>query len=182
MSRWYDKNKKQLCLVYLFLSSENRISDADLSLFERVGDSTKDFPKMKGEVIGDCEKILATPDGSKTRFEIVSGLLSEETTNTSPEDNRSVLWSLVGLLYQIEGRSESKEQLVETWAKKSNIDDSVLLEMHDTCKTQNAIVEYQKWLETSKDMSYQEINSIMQELDKNLKSMQQSVSDLIALG
>lgn len=182
MSRWsYEKNKKQLCLVYLFLSSENRISDADLSLFERVGNSTKDFSNKKGEVIGDCEKILATPDGNKTRFEIVSGLLSEETTNTSPEDNRSVLWSLISLLYQIEGKSENKKQLVETWAKKVNIDDSVLLEMHDTCKTQKEIVEYQKWLETSK-MEYLEIKSIMQELDKNLISLQQSVSDLITLG
>jgi hypothetical protein len=43
-------------------------------------------------------------------------------------------------------------------------------------------MEYQKWLETSNDMSYQEVNPIMQELDKDLKSLQQSVSDLIALG
>jgi hypothetical protein len=181
MSRWYDTNKKQLCLVYLFLSSENRISGADLSLFEKIGNSTKDFPKMKGEIIGDCEKILATPDGSKTRFEIVFSLLYEETTSLSPEDNRSVVWSLIGLLYQIEGKSENKKQLIETWAKKVNIDDSVLLEMNDTCKTQKEIVEYQKWLETSK-LEYLDIKSIMQELDKNLISLQQSVSDLIVLG
>jgi hypothetical protein len=43
-------------------------------------------------------------------------------------------------------------------------------------------MEYQKWLETSNDMSYQEVNPIMQELDKDLKSLQESVSDLIALG
>jgi len=182
MPRWYDINKKQLCLVYLFLSSENRISDADLLLFERVGDSVKEFSKMKGDIVGECEKILATPDGNKTRFQFVSDLLSEEVSS-KPEDNRSVLWSLVALLYQIEKRSENKEQLVEMWAKKSNIDNSILWEMYDTCKTQNTIVEYKKWLETSKVMSYHEDNYLfVPELEKNLQSLQQSVSDLIALG
>jgi|TergutMp193P3_1026864.scaffolds.fasta_scaffold102843_2 hypothetical protein len=185
MSVSVDSN--QLQIIYLFLSAENRISDADFVLFEEIGKTVEKFSDMKGEIVGECEKILATPDGNKTRFEIVSNLLSEKATKKlaflwrTPEDNRSVLWSLISLLYQIEGRSENKEQLVETWAKKSSIDDSVFLEMHDTCKTQKEIVEYQKWLETSK-LEYLEIKSIMQELDKNLMSLQQSVSDLIALG
>jgi len=178
---WYNDYKKQLGIAYLFLSAEKRINDADFAIFEEMGKSVKGFLEMKGEIIGECEKILATPDGSKTRFQIVSDLFSKEITR-KPEDNRSVLWSLVGLLYQIEGRSENKEQLVEMWAKKSNIDDSILLEMYDTAETQNTVIGYKKWLETNKGLSNQEISSIMQELDKNLISLQQSASDLIALG
>jgi hypothetical protein len=48
----YKNEAGQLFCAYLFLSAENRISDADFALFEEIGKSVKEFPEIKGELIG----------------------------------------------------------------------------------------------------------------------------------
>jgi addiction module HigA family antidote len=75
----YDEDKEHLAFAYLLLSSENKISDAGLSLFEEIGKSIEDFPQIKEEVIGECEKTLS--DSGKTRFEIVSDVVSAYETS-----------------------------------------------------------------------------------------------------
>ena len=183
MFNWHSIEKKKLGLLYLFLSAENRITDADFSLFEELGESVKGFSEMKGDIIGDCEKLLVSSD-SKPRFEIVAEAFSSYKTSGGAANvqDRSILWALVSLENKLTTKSDKKQLLIESWAETMNIDKSLVLEMRDTCETQNTIAEYQKWLETSKNMSYREVSSIMQELDINMKSLQQSVSDLIALG
>jgi len=178
------KDKQQLRIAYLFLSSENRITDSDLALFEEMGKSIEGFPKMKGEIIGECEKILAPPDNGRSRYEIVSEIFSSYKTSGGSDVNRNsdILWTLLCLQYRSNEKSEKKQNLVDIWVEANCIDKAIVLEMCDTCETQNAIIEYQKWFEASKGMSYQEVNSVMQELDKDLKSLQQSVNDLIVLG
>jgi len=184
MFNWYEKDKTQLGIAYLFLSSEGRINDADFALFEEMGKLIEGFPEIKGEVIGTCEKMLAPPDGGKSRFEVVSEFFSSFKTSYGSDVNRDygILWALISLQYRCKEKTEKRQQLVELWAEDNGIDKAVISEMWDTCETQNTVIEYQKWLETSKGMSYQEVNSFMQELDKDLKSLQQSVSDLILLG
>jgi len=86
------------------------------------------------------------------------------------------------LQYRIKEKSEKKQNLVDIWVEANRIDKAIVLEMRDTYETQNSITEYQKWLETNKGMSYREVNSAMQELDKDQESLQQSLSDLVALG
>jgi hypothetical protein len=181
---WYSNEQRQLGLAYLFLSAENRISDADFVLFEEIGKSIKDFPKIKGEVIGECEKILASSDSDKSRFEIVSELFSEYKRSGGSADNlsRSIQWSLIGLQYRAEKKSDIKQQLVALWAETNQIDKSIVLEMRDTYETAYALSKYQNWLETNKKMSYSEVKPIMDELEKNRKSLAESMSNLIALG
>jgi hypothetical protein len=168
-------------IAYLFLSSENRINDADFALFEEIGQSNDGFPANKGEIIGECEKILAQSDSKNSRYEIVSEFFSSYKTSEEPDVNRNcgVLWALLCLQYRSKGKSEKKQSLVLLWAEANRIDNSIVLEMCDTYETQNAIMEYQKWLETDKGMPYKEVNSIIKRLDEDLKSLQQSVSDLI---
>jgi len=191
MSRWHNEEKKQLGIAYLFLSAENRITDADFALFEEMGKSIKGFPEMKGEIIGECEKILSPPDNGKSRFEIVSEEFSSQKSSGFPSffglgsadrRNRAILWTLTSLLYQVTEKTDKKQKLVELWAEKSDIDMAIFIEMCDICKTQYAVFEYQKWLETIKGMSYQEVNSIMQESNTSLKSLEESVRFLITLG
>ena len=178
MPRWYDARQKTLGLLYLFLSAETRINDNDYSLFEASGKPIEGFSGMKGEIIGECEKLLATPDGSKTRFEIVSDIFSKETSD-DPNVNRVILWLLMSFYHLKKG----KKQLVDLWAKESKIAENILFEMWDTCETKKAIDEYQNWLETNKGMmTHQEFSQLMAEQDKDLKSLQQGVNELIALG
>jgi hypothetical protein len=176
------RDKQQLRIAYLFLSAENRITDSDFVLFEEMGKSIEEFPKMKGEIIGECEKILTPPDSGRSRYEIVANLFSSSKESDESEVNRNcdILWTLLCLQYRNKENSEKKQQLIELWVEANRIDKAIVLEMCDTYETQNAISEYQKWLETNKDMSHQEFNSVMRELDKDLNNLQQSLSDLIA--
>jgi hypothetical protein len=197
-------DKEKLALAYLFLSSEERIGDSNFQLFEGIGESIKGFQNIKGEIIGECEKILAPPDRTKSRFETVSEVFSTYKVPETPKDNflfsqgklkwenrtgisfesfnRSILLTLISLQFLTTSKSDKKQQLIEFWAETNLIDQSAILEMNDTCETELHISEYKKWLESSKGISYQEVNSIIQELERNLKSLEQSVGDLIALG
>ena len=182
-------NKERLLkIVYLFLSSENRISDAEFSLFEETGKSIEGFSEIKGGVIGECEKILAPPDNNKSRFEIVAEYFSKPKESMgffsveSNTGNNIILWTLIKLLFQIEMKTEKKQQLVEFWAEAKTINKSIMLEMIDTCETERAISDFKNSIETDKNMSYQEGKPIIHELDENMVSLEESVNNLIVLG
>ena len=96
-------------------------------------------------------------------------------------NRREILWTIISLQYRSKEKTEKRQQLVDLWAKTGGIDKAVISEMQDICETQNAVIEYQNWLETI-GKSCQEADSIRQELEKDLKSLQQSVSGLILLG
>jgi hypothetical protein len=179
MFGWYQHKKNLLGYAYLFLSAEDKISDADLALFEEIGKSIDGFQGIKKEIIDKCESILSG-EAWKPRFEIVSDILFYNEGSTYA-NNCAILLVLMGLA-NVTGKSDKKQQLIERWVKGCGIGKSIVLEMLDINETQNAIEEYKQWLEANKGMSHKEVHSIMQELEKNEKSLEQSVSDLIALG
>ena len=201
-----NKEKKQLCIAYLFLSAEGQISDTNSALFEELGKSFDGFPAMKGAIIGDYKEILLLYGESEASFEIVSdifssysasigckggslcGLCMKGCPNTNDNgkstfaNNCGVLWMLISLYYNTKDKSDKKRQLIDIWAKENGINNSIVLEMCDADETLNAINESKRLLEGSNGLSEQEINSRMLELEKDLKNLEQSVSDLIVLG
>jgi hypothetical protein len=198
--------QKRLGIVYLFLSAERRINDADYALFEQTGATLDGFKDARGTIIGECEKALSAETEGKNRYDIVSEIFSEYASSTSPfggtsfvlpniglggfwfgqivsdADKRSILWLLLGIMLESGQQTETRQKLVDLWIEKSKIDPSVYNEMKDTTETLAAIANEKAWLEASKGMSYKAVNSMMQELEKNLQEMQGSVSSLIALG
>jgi hypothetical protein len=188
----YRAEEKKLALAYLYLSVENRINDSDFALFDEMCASADELKSAKGSVIGECEKYLTQEHLDKNRFALVSEVFAEFADNTpntfltwgfsgsDEASKRSILWMLVGLMYQSGGNFPNRYQLIETWVKKCQIDISIFVEMRDTSETLKAISGYKNFLETSRGMSYQEANTIMMELDKNIKDLQQSIGDLIA--
>jgi hypothetical protein len=97
-------------------------------------------------------------------------------------ENRSHFWMLISLLYQPGIYSKSREKLVAVWRERSNLSESVYVEMCDATKTLNAIKEHKEWLETTNGLPHEYVNSMQAELDKNLKDIQTSVNSLITLG
>ena len=178
------EGKTQLGIAYLFLSSENRISDTDYALFEEIGKSVDGFSNWKGEVIGECEKLLVAADSATPRLKIVSDFFLTRKTSggVANKQSRTILFTLVSLLYYNERKSDIKQGLAELWAEVNCIEKSVFLEMCDICATQSVISNHKAWLESSKGISYQKVNSIMKELDNNLESLKKSAVDLAALG
>ena len=213
------KEKTMLRIIYLFLSSENKINDADYSLFEETGKSIEGFLELKGGIIEECEKVLSgyLLRDTMSRYEIVSWYFSTCTSSSdyfyekqkqlkeeyekitdpflragaikksafqptfiSQDESRAILWTLIKLFRSIENKSEKKQQLIDLWVETNQIDKSIALEMIDTCETENALLGFNNWLETNK--SYQDVNSIKQELEKNQVSLKESVNNLIVLG
>jgi hypothetical protein len=190
------KELRQLAIAYLFLSADHRMSDADYSVFEELVASSD----KKGEIIGECEKLLGQEGSTKSHYEIISdafeayvdpykeinecdvSLLSSSNILSGFEENRSHLWMLISLLYQPGIYSESREKLVAVWLEKSKISESVYTEMCDATKTLDVIKEHKEWLETTNGLPHEYVNSMQAELDKNLKDIQTSVSSLITLG
>ena len=82
----------------------------------------------------------------------------------------------------MEEKTVNKKQLIYLLAEVYLIDRSVVLEMWDICETQSVVIEHQEWLESNKELPDQENSLILQELDKSMKSMEQSAIDLINLG
>jgi hypothetical protein len=202
---FFKPDQRQLAIVYFFLSAEHRMSDTDYSVFEELGASKGEFTgnkpmksifgprniipwkEAKGEIIGECEKLLAQEDSAKTRCEIVSDAFKEYVEDLESdeeyEEQRSCLWMLIGLLYQPGIYSESRERLISLWQENSSeISESMYAEMVDAAKTLNAINEHKERLGTMYGLSYGDASSMQVELDKNIKDIQTSVNDLITLG
>jgi hypothetical protein len=193
---------RELAIVYLFLSAEHRMNDADYSVFEELGaskgkfwvksipqpswwdkDITIPWKEARGEIIGECEKLLAQEDSEKNRYEIVSDAFKKYADRRQRNEVRSNFWMLIGLLYQPGIYSEGRERLVSLWQKNSSeISESMYAEMVDAAKTLNAINEHKEGLGTMYGLSYEDANSMRVELDKNIKDIQTSVNDLITLG
>ena len=173
-----------LRISYLFLSVDNKISDADLTLFDEVGKSIDKFSEMREKIIDDCENLLSKASESSNRFSIINKEISSCITYIRSESNgnRDILWALINLFFRTQNRSKKHTQLIKTWAEENQIDASIVLEMFDIYETQIKIIEYREWLETSNNLSPKEIITISQQLDVNQKSIEQSISDLIALG
>jgi len=117
-------------------------------------------------------------------FKVLSFRTMKPFSSDRSEDannRRDILWTLISLQYRSKEKTEKRQRLIDLWAQANLIDKAVVSEMWDICETQNAIIGCQKWLETT-GKSCQEADSIRQELEKDLKSLLQSVSGLILLG
>jgi hypothetical protein len=136
---------------------------------------------MKEEIIeGFEEQLAAFPDKNKTRFEIIAYIISDLITDTDECFNRSVLWSFVNLQRRIGAKSENRQKIIDLWTFKRGNSLSLLSEMRDIYKTQDAIRKYREWID-EKSMPCLESETLIEESDKNLSSLQESVSYLIAL-
>lgn len=178
--------EKKFRLAYLFLSAGKRISDADYALFEEMCPA-----EDRGEIIGECEKLLAQDSNGKSRFELVTEAFSETASSRGfrrsyshgqdDKHKRSALWMFTSLMYQSEGNKQNRQTLIDLWIEHNKINPSIFAEMLDISETVKAVTEYKKYLETSK-MPYQEISAMMSELDKSAADLQKNASSLIELG
>jgi len=174
-------DKTKLKFVYLFLSVGKRLIQSNYQLFEEIGKSYHGYSGFRRDVIDECEKILALADESSRFTKITSYFLAKAGAYIDIS-NRDILWAFISLVNQMKNKSDDHQKLIDLWIEQNNIDKSIVLEMIDTCQTQHAMVEYDKWLEANKDIFYSEDNSIYQELKKNVEGLEQSVNALIALG
>ena len=72
-----EQEEAQLFMIYVLLSAEGRINDADYALFETIGSSIEDFPKKKDTIIREADDcLLKACDANQTRFELFTEIFS----------------------------------------------------------------------------------------------------------
>jgi hypothetical protein len=183
-------------VLYLFLSAEGRISDAAFALFEEIGSSCEKFGEKKGEIVGNCEKLLMSQNDGKSRLELVKGELSKKASSgagdyasgfswfdiykrKNAEFKRFVLSILINVMYQAKLYSDTKAELVNIWRSQSKIDESIFLEMKDTAVTLAELAEYRKWLLAGNNSTSQ---AYIDELARTRQEVRGQLSNLIVLG
>jgi hypothetical protein len=180
--------------ILMFLSTEGKISDADFALIEKLENTFGGFPENSElkETIEEAESKIFNNDNNdidirihgiaidktKTRFEKIA-LMFSMLTESEPKINRAILWSMVWLQHWSTEKTNNRQKLIDLWVLKPGNSMSILLEMQEICKTQSEIINYQKSLEENKTMSYSEVKSMLQELDKDLDRLQEKVKNLI---
>ena len=178
VTKWGMTDKTKLGFVYLFLSVGKRLTDSNYQLFEEVGMSLKGYSGMRGDIIGECEKVLAGTNDEASRLKKITAYFS---TNNAIRQ-REILWLLISLINQMKIKSDNHQKFIDLWIEENKIDESIVLEMHDTYQTQHAMTEFDEWFKAKKDISYSEGSSINEGVKKNLADLEQSLNTLIALG
>jgi hypothetical protein len=189
-----DQKATNLILAYLFLSRKKTALDldnlgiysSDYELFALLGKSFFDkFNDVKDELENLCVNLISEQEQDKNYYEIICDFFTETANNMdSLLDKRIVLYTLVYLLNNSEQKNmrEHRLKLINIWINESGIDSSILSELMDIHTTSQTIESYQNMLGNVKNMSYKEINEIMQELEKNKESLLKSQNALIAFG
>ncbi|MDR1985781.1 MAG: hypothetical protein LBP88_02265 [Treponema sp.] len=166
-----------MSLVYLFLSSESRISDGSYSAFEKIGNRYEGFAAAKGEIIRMCEEALAEVNPNKSRFTVVSEAFAEiakpqgffSLSGLDPVQQRSAMWVLVSLVRSNGKVSSTETDLVEIWRCTCRIDQSVLDEMRDTAQTFRALKGYKQWANVNKAQIEQDWNDTTESINQLIK-------------
>jgi hypothetical protein len=203
----YDSQQKKLAMLYLFLSAQRRIRNADFEIFEQIGSAVEGFKDSKGAVIGECEKALAAENAGYCRDQIVTELLSKYAASEGEKDKRALLWMLLGVTSSADESFEIRKKLITLFVEKGRIDGSLFDEMRDTYEAIHAIAglqewmetyvgmsksqilsetvkitQFNEWLKTSAGMLYEQVRLITLGLEKDLNELQQSANSLIEIG
>jgi hypothetical protein len=168
---WTNADVKIMSLVYLFLSSEDRLSGRSFSAFEKIGTRYTGFAESKAMIIGKCEQVLGQVNPNKSRFTVVSEAFAEiaNSFSSDPVQQRSALWVLVSLVRSNGKVSSADTDLVEMWRCTCRIDQSVLDEMRDTSQTFRALKGYKQWANVNKDQIEQDWNDTTESINQLIK-------------
>jgi hypothetical protein len=169
MDRLDSKDQGKLKIIYLFLSLEKTIDSRGIEKFKEAGKVFDGFDDAKEEIIKDCNSLIAQSFDNEDRFDVISeGIckIAELCFYSNSSIQKECLWSLVNLAFYDGDYSDTERKLLRTLMRKWGIDKSVLLEMEDTAETLVALDTHRNWIKST-HYSYDYINSIVIELDKN---------------
>jgi hypothetical protein len=193
-------------IAYLFLSLEGEIDKEGLKKFDMLGEKYSNWDAERGDIIGQCKKILSEVPGQANRLLSILGEINEVAHTSLTESpllpiigglglgfglynlgkpsqskRKNCLWVLVNLAFYDNQYTANEKQLISNLALKWSIDKSVLSEMEDTAETLIDLDNHRTWIKTTKD-SYDYINSVVTELDKNQNELTKNLSEIINIG
>lgn len=197
-------DEKKLKICYLFLSLEEPMTEANLLKFTQMGENFSGFEESKDAIIAECNQVIDESSDSDERYDVViarkinklvdsmfdyssGGMFTAivaagfgNKTMTRETEQKQLLWMLESLAWYDGKCTANEKRIIRDFMSKWGIDKSVLLEMEDTAETLFMLDNYRTWIKTTGE-SYDYVNSVIQELDKNQKDISDNIAYTINL-
>lgn len=202
----------KLALVYLFISVEHKITDAEMEKFFVIGRAVKGWGAAKGTIIEECEKLLSGKESESVdtlELRVLAGSIANKNipahTKHLKRKRESRIESIVEVFTETAQAIDDDEGKVQrtllSWFVNLMYGDGLVSEQRlrlaklwcEKCKLDQSVFDEMKDIvETGaileKTRSWistskdSEAEAVLLEIEKNLKETEESMSNLVALG
>lgn len=174
---------QQLKILYLFMYADGESSLSETKYLNDIlaksnlsEESVQEFQTFCGQMT-----LKLSTGNSRTVIAEIDELLGEKKTSMwlslfSGDIDRSktmqaqTIWTLINLGYADSEYSEAERAVVSHLVERWEMDSVLVAELNDTAETILALTLQKEWIQST-SKPYADINSIIQELDRNIASM-----------
>ena len=182
------------CMICMILIDGN-VSEEEEEKFCEIGLACdQDFDACKKQLIDECNGVVQSESAQGIDFVSIASVDSEEyydqihdyVGDLIKEENfyqtegvraKWLIWNLLAIAYSEGDYSTNERRLMRYIAKKSGVDNTVLLEMEHTFST--LIEKEEEWLKSS-DRPYKVIEERVVELSNRKNAIMQGINALIS--
>lgn len=179
----YSIDENVLKIVYYLMSADGKIDDSEMNKFNEFGQHYYNYDSEKDSIVNECLAQLDKSFGESDYMDVVKEGVDKciQYSYLDDEDKRNLVCLLVNMAYANGEYSAEEKQLVRYIVRKLDVDKSYLVEMEDTAKALLALQNKQAWAEDS-NMPYNDVKSIISEIESDQKILTDSVRALISMG
>lgn len=186
-----------LRIMYCLMLIDGNVSEEEEKKFNEIGLACdQDFDSCKKQLIDECngvvqaesaqgvELVSTVSEDSEEYYDqihdYVGDLIKEENFyQTEGVRAKGLIWNLLAIAYSEGDYSTNERRLLRYIAKKSGVENTILLEMEHTFSTLIAIEKEEEWLKSS-DRPYKVIEERVVELSNRKNAIMQGVNALIS--
>ena len=186
-----------LRIMYCMILIDGNVSEEEEEKFCEIGLACdQDFDSCKKQLIDECNGVVQSESAQGIDFVSIVSVDSEEyydqihdyVGDLIKEENfyqtegvraKWLIWNLLAIAYSEGDYSTNERRLMRYIAKKSGVDNTVLLEMEHTFSTLIAIEKEEEWLKSS-DRPYKVIEERVVELSNRKNAIMQGINALIS--
>ena len=186
-----------LRIMYCIILIDGNVSEEEEEKFCEIGLAyDQDFDACKKQLIDECNGVVQSESAQGIDFVSIASVDSEEyydqihdyVGDLIKEENfyqtegvraKWLIWNLLAIAYSEGDYSTNERRLMRYIAKKSGVDNTVLLEMEHTFSTLIAIEKEEEWLKSS-DRPYKVIEERVVELSNRKNAIMQGINALIS--
>lgn len=186
-----------LRIMYCMILIDGNVSEEEEEKFCEIGLACdQDFDECKKQLIDECNGVVQSESAQGIDFVSIASVDSEEyydqihdyVGDLIKEENfyqtegvraKWLIWNLLAIAYSEGDYSTNERRLMRYIAKKSGVDNTVLLEMEHTFSTLIAIEKEEEWLKSS-DRPYKVIEERVVELSNRKNAIMQGINALIS--
>lgn len=186
-----------LRIMYCMMLIDGNVSEEEEEKFCEIGLAyDQDFDACKKQLIDECNGVVQSESAQGIDFVSIVSVDSEEyydqihdyVGDLIKEENfyqtegvraKWLIWNLLAIAYSEGDYSTNERRLMRYIAKKSGVDNTVLLEMEHTFSTLIAIEKEEEWLKSS-DRPYKVIEERVVELSNRKNAIMQGINALIS--